>query len=66
MLIHFKGDVLKAHRNLIADRAKVLSHPIQHMGGGNVANHRALPAFKLMEVVVQKDKNVIGMNIVAL
>ena len=37
-------------------------HPVQQVGGGHVAHHRAVPAPVLQEVVVEQDEDLVGVE----
>ena len=61
-LVHLGGDPLEAYGNLVAGLAEGGGKAVEQVGGGDVADTVALPAFVLHQVVVEQHQNVVGMD----
>ncbi|MPN54982.1 hypothetical protein SDC9_202661 [bioreactor metagenome] len=57
--------MLEAHRDLVALFAEGSRQLVEHMRGGHVAYHRALPALVLVQVVVEHHQDLIGRDVAA-
>ena len=65
-LLHLCGNILKAHRHLIAFLAEALCHLVQHMGSRQVAHRRAAPAAVFQQIIIQHDQNGICVKVMSL
>ena len=59
-LRHLGGDIFEAHGNLVAGFAEFLGNLIQHVGGGQIPDHRAVHAAVFDHVIVQQHQDGVG------
>lgn len=59
---HLGGDVFEADGDFIAFLAEFLRYLVEHVGGADVADDGALPAFIFYQVVVEEHHDVVGVK----
>ena len=56
--------MLEAHRHLVTRLSIGRRHPIQQVGGGDIAHSRAAPALVFQQIVIQEHQDLIDRNII--
>ncbi len=65
MFDHAGSDVLETNRHFVTLFAKFGCHPVEHVGGRQVADHTAALAAHFMQIPVHQQEQVVGGNVAA-